>query len=133
MDKTAWGFRGEWYVTGDMVSRDADGFFTYGGRADDMLKVSGRWLATREVEECLTGHPAVSEAAVVGVVDSDGLTKPHAFVVTATPPEPGLAPRLQSWVKGRLEPYKYPREVTFLSELPRTHLGKIDRGALRRR
>ncbi|MDA0373647.1 MAG: benzoate-CoA ligase family protein [Planctomycetota bacterium] len=131
LEKTEWGFRGEWYVSGDLVTRDADGWFTYGGRADDMLKVSGRWLATREVEECLEEHPAVKEAAVVGVVDADGLTKPHAFVVPVTA-SPELGDELQSWVKERLEPYKYPRQVMLLDDLPRTHLGKVDRGQLRR-
>lgn len=131
LEKTEWGFRGEWYVSGDLVTRDADGWFTYGGRADDMLKVSGRWLATREVEECLEEHPAVKEAAVVGVVDADGLTKPHAFVVPVAA-SPELGDELQAWVKERLEPYKYPRQVMFLDDLPRTHLGKVDRGQLRR-
>ncbi|MEY2983269.1 MAG: hypothetical protein RL562_3496 [Planctomycetota bacterium] len=131
LEKTEWGFRGEWYVSGDLVTRDADGWFTYGGRADDMLKVSGRWLATREVEECLEAHPAVREAAVVGIVDADGLTKPHAFVVPAGA-APDLADTLQAWVKERLEPYKYPRQVVLLEDLPRTHLGKVDRGQLRK-
>jgi benzoate-CoA ligase family protein len=131
LEKTEWGFRGEWYVSGDLVTRDADGWFTYGGRADDMLKVSGRWLATREVEECLEAHPAVKEAAVVGVVDADGLTKPHAFVVPVEDRD-GLADALQVWVKERLEPYKYPRQVVLLDDLPRTHLGKVDRGQLRK-
>ncbi|MCB1057153.1 MAG: benzoate-CoA ligase family protein, partial [Acidobacteria bacterium] len=89
MDKTRQAFRGEWYVSGDMVERDADGYFTYRGRADDLLKVSGRWLATREVEECLALHPEVEEAAVVGVVDGNGLTVPKAFVVA-----PGAGPEL---------------------------------------
>jgi len=130
MEKSQAAFRGEWYVSGDMISRDADGVFFYGGRADDMLKVSGRWLATREVEECLSLHEAVREAAVVGVVDADGLTKPRAFVVSPEPSD-ALASELQTFVKERLEPYKYPRDVVFLDELPRTHLGKVDRGKLR--
>ncbi|MAE75942.1 MAG: benzoate--CoA ligase [Planctomycetes bacterium] len=130
LEKTMRGFRGEWYVSGDLITRDADGWFTYGGRADDMLKVSGKWLATREVEDCLSAHPAVKEAAVVGVVDEDGLTKPHAFVVAAEAASE-LEVTLQDWVKERLEPYKYPRCVVVLDDLPRTHLGKIDRGKLR--
>ena len=132
LEKTAWGFRGEWYVSGDLVTRDAEGWFTYGGRSDDMLKVSGKWLATREVEDCLEDHPAVQEAAVVGIVDADGLTKPHAFVVVGHTEETDLGATLQAWVKDRLEPYKYPREVVFLEDLPRTHLGKVDRGQLRK-
>jgi benzoate-CoA ligase len=130
MEKTAAGFRGEWYVSGDMICRAADGTFTYCGRADDMLKVSGKWLATREVEERLERHPAVKEAAVVGVPDEAGLTKPHAYVV-AEGPGPELAAALQQFVKDQLEPYKVPRRIEFLSDLPRTHLGKVDRGKLR--
>ncbi len=131
MDKTKQGFRGEWYVSGDMVRRDADGYFTYCGRADDLLKVSGKWLAPQEVENCLLQHPAVKEVAVVGVVGEHGLVKPHAFVV-ATAAHHGLAEELQAFVRERLEPYKYPREVIFLDALPRTHLGKVDRARLRR-
>lgn len=139
MDRTREAFRGEWYVSGDLVSRDADGYFTYGGRADDMLKVSGKWLSPREVEDCLLQHPAVREVAVVGVTDDAGLVKPRAVVVPepgpedAPLPEPdGLTAELQAFVKERLEPYKYPREVVFVEALPRTHLGKVDRGRLRR-
>jgi len=118
-------------VSGDMVRRDADGYFTYCGRADDLLKVSGKWLAPQEVENCLLQHPAVKEVAVVGVVGEHGLVKPHAFVV-ATAAHHGLAEELQAFVRERLEPYKYPREVIFLDALPRTHLGKVDRARLRR-
>ena len=132
MEKTKQGFLGEWYVSGDMVRRDVDGYFTYCGRADDLLKVSGKWLAPQEVENCLLEHPAVQEVAVVGVVGEHGLVKPHAFVVARERRE-GLAEELQAFVRGRLEPYKYPREVTFLEALPRTHLGKVDRARLRRR
>jgi len=130
MEKTRAGFRGEWYVSGDLIRRDADGYFTYCGRADDMLKVSGKWLSPQEVEGCLLQHPAVREAAVVGVVSAQGLTKPHAFVV-ATAPSPALGEELKAFVRERLEPYKAPREVIFLDTLPRTHLGKVDRGRLR--
>lgn len=130
MEKTAQAFQGEWYVSGDMIRRDADGYFTYCGRGDDMLKVGGRWLAPQEVENCLLQHPVVKEAAVVGVVDEHGLTKPHAFVI-ATTRHPGLAEELKAFVRDRLEPYKAPREVVFLDDFPRTHLGKVDRGRLR--
>ena len=157
MDKTVEAFRGEWYVSGDMIVRDTDGYFTYCGRGDDMLKVSGKWLAPGEVENCLLQHPAVDEVAVVGVVDEQGLTKPHAFVIlredehdalpaagsAASPGADGsehvgagreaLAAQLKAFVRDRLEPYKYPREVIFVDELPRTHLGKVDRGALKAR
>ncbi len=138
MEKTCRAFRGEWYVSGDLVSRDAEGWFTYAGRADDMLKVSGKWLSPREVEDCLLRHPAVREVAVVGVTDEKGLVKPRAVVVCQ--PDAGgavgsggepLAEQLQAFVRERLAPYKYPREVVFVEELPRTHLGKVDRGRLR--
>ena len=135
MEKTCQAFQGEWYVSGDMVSRDADGYFTYAGRGDDMLKVSGKWLSPREVESSLLEHPAVGEVAVVGVTDESGLTKPHAFVVLeegVSPEVPeALAEELKAYVRDRLAAYKYPRTVTFLDSLPRTHLGKVDRGALR--
>jgi benzoate-CoA ligase family protein len=131
MEKTARAFRGEWYVSGDMIRMDADGYVTYCGRGDEMLKVSGKWLAPQEVESCLLQHPAVAEAAVVGVADGHGLIKPRAFVV-ARQRDDGLADALKAFVRERLEPYKHPREVVFLDKLPRTHLGKVDRGALRR-
>jgi acyl-coenzyme A synthetase/AMP-(fatty) acid ligase len=142
MNRTMEAFRGEWYVSGDMISRDADGVFTYAGRADDMLKVSGKWLAPGEVESCLLEHPDVAEVAVVGVVGDSGLTVPRACVVRRngpgaaaqpddTPGDAALAEALRGWVRERLEPYKYPREVVFLDALPRTHLGKVDRAALR--
>ncbi|MFQ5678060.1 MAG: benzoate-CoA ligase family protein [Gemmatimonadota bacterium] len=156
MEQTMEAFRGEWYVSGDMVRRDADGYFTYCGRGDDMLKVSGKWLSPVEVEECLLEHPAVREVAVVGVVGPDGLTKPHAYVVPAVSREEGsgasgeaggvreearealegagaeLEEELQAFVRERLAPYKYPRRVIFVEALPRTHLGKVDRGRIRR-
>ncbi|HEV2670195.1 MAG TPA: benzoate-CoA ligase family protein [Gemmatimonadales bacterium] len=130
MDKTQAAFRGEWYVSGDLIRRDAEGYFTYCGRADELLKVGGKWLAPQEVEGCLLQHPMVKEVAVVGVQDATGLTKPHAFVV-ATEERPGLAEELQAFARERLEPYKAPRAVKFLSVLPRTHLGKVDRAKLR--
>lgn len=132
MEKTKHGFRGEWYVSGDIVRRDADGYFTYCGRADDLLKVSGKWLSPQEVENCLLQHPAVKEVAVVGVVGEQGLVKPHAFVVVNVRRD-GLAEELQAFVRERLEPYKYPREVIFVDALPLTHLGKVDRARLRAR
>jgi benzoate-CoA ligase family protein len=130
MEKTRAAFRGEWYVSGDLIRRDKDGYFTYCGRADELLKVGGKWLAPQEVEGCLLQHPLVKEVAVVGIEDASGLTKPHAFVV-ATEQRPGLAEELQGFARERLEPYKAPRSVQFLDALPRTHLGKVDRGRLR--
>jgi len=130
MEKTMQGFRGEWYVSGDLVRIDAEGYVTYCGRGDEMLKVSGKWLAPQEVEGCLLQHPAVAEAAVVGVADANGLVKPHAYVVPRARRD-GLAEELRTFVRDRLEPYKHPREVVFVDSLPRTHLGKVDRGRLR--
>jgi benzoate-CoA ligase family protein len=129
MDDTIHAFRGEWYVSGDMLRRNPDGTFTYCGRSDDMLKVGGRWLSPAELENCLMMHDAVREVAVVGAQNTDGLVKPCAFVVSGSP-SPALANELQELAKSRLEPYKYPREVVFLDALPRTHLGKVDRAAL---
>lgn len=133
MEKTKRAFRGEWYVSGDMIRKDADGYFTYCGRGDDMLKVGGKWLAPAEVENCLLKHPATAECAVVGVSDESGLVKPHAWVLTREgAARPGLAEELKAFVRENLEPYKAPREVFVVDSLPRTHLGKIDRGKLRR-
>ena len=128
--KSQQAFRGRWYVSGDMISIDADGYVTYAGRGDDMLKVGGKWLAPAEVENCLLTHEAVKECAVVGV-EVDGLIKPHAFVVVKGDAESDLAERLMQYVREQLEPYKAPRRVRFMPDLPRTHLGKIDRGQLR--
>jgi acyl-coenzyme A synthetase/AMP-(fatty) acid ligase len=129
LEKTMQAFRGEWYVSGDMLQKNPDGTFTYAGRGDDMLKVGGKWLAPGEVENCLLTHPSVKECAVVGVVDGSGLTKPQAFVV---PEGDADEDTLKAWVRDQLEPYKSPRKITFLSSLPRTHLGKVDRGKLRK-
>ena len=130
-DRTQEAFRGEWYVSGDLIAMDADGYVTYCGRGDELLKVSGKWLAPAEVEGCLLQHAAVVEAAVVGRADANGLTKPIAFVV-ARERRAGLDAELQAFVRERLDAYKAPREVTFVDALPRTHLGKVDRGRLRR-
>lgn len=130
-DKSLQAFRGEWYVSGDMISMDADGYVTYGGRGDDMLKVGGKWLSPAQVENCLLEHPAVKECAVVGVSDAQGLVKPHAFVI-ARESTPELAAQLVDFVRNQLEPYKAPRVVHVVADLPRTHLGKIDRGKLRK-
>jgi benzoate-CoA ligase family protein len=129
LDDTIRAFRGDWYLSGDMLRRNTDGTFTYCGRSDDMLKVGGKWLSPGELENCLLTHAAVREVAVVGATNADGLVKPCAFVVSASP-SPALARELQELARSRLEPYKYPREVIFLDALPRTHLGKVDRAAL---
>jgi benzoate-CoA ligase family protein len=129
-DKSAETFRGEWVVTGDLLARDEDGYFSYCGRADDVLKVGGRWVVPQEVESCLIRHPAVAECAVVGVANEDGLTKPRAYVVVRER-RAGLEEELKAWVIQELAAYKHPREILFVDDLPRTHLGKVDRGKLR--
>src|SRR3970282_1619178 len=120
--------RGEGYVSGDMLKKDADGYYVYAGRGDDMLKVAGKWLSPGEVENCLLTHARVKECAVVGVVDEHGLVKPHAHVVAQGAPSEQLGEELKAWVRERLQPYKAPRRVIFADSLPRTHLGKVDRG-----
>ena len=134
-EETTRAFRDGWYVSGDMISMDQDGWVTYCGRSDDMLKVSGKWLSPKELESCLLAHPSVREVAVVGARTTDGLVKPHAWVILKAEATPAvnLEEELKEWARTRLQPYKYPREVTFVEELPRTHLGKVDRGALARR
>jgi benzoate-CoA ligase family protein len=131
MEKTQATFRGEWVVTGDLVSCDDEGWFRYHGRGDDVLKVAGKWFSPSEVEACLLRHPAVAECAVVGVTDENGLVKPHAWVIPGDRRE-GLGRELSDFVARELQPYKAPREVHLVDSLPRTHLGKVDRGKLRR-
>jgi benzoate-CoA ligase len=130
--KTKATFAGEWTKSGDKYTADADGFYTYGGRSDDMLKVGGIYVSPFEVEGCLMTHPAVFEAAVIGVMDGDELVKPKAFVVLK-PGEAATEADLQSHVKQALAPYKYPRWIEFVSELPKTATGKIQRFRLRQR
>ena len=132
MPATMEAFRGEWFAAGDLVRRDDDGYIHYVGRADDAVKVGGKWLLPGEVEDCLLEHPEVLEAAVIGVPDADGLTKPVAFVVAADPGRDDIEARLVEHVLERLEPYKRPRRVVLLEQMPRTHLGKMNRAELRR-
>lgn len=132
-DKTLRTFHGPWLRTGDRYTQDADGYYTYSGRADDMLKVGGIWVAPFEVEQALSSHEAVLEAAVVGHPDDRGLIKPKAFVVLTDPSRAGaaLADALKAHVKATLAPYKYPRFIEFIDELPKTATGKIQRFKLR--
>ncbi len=123
-------FHGPWTRTGDKYFQDSDGYYVYAGRSDDMLKVSGNWVSPFEVESALVAHPAVLEAAVVGHADADRLVKPKAFVVLREGAKAG-AEELQQFVKDRLAPYKYPRWVEFVPELPKTATGKIQRFKLR--
>ncbi|MBA2961161.1 MULTISPECIES: benzoate-CoA ligase family protein [Ramlibacter] len=128
--KTKATFAGEWTRSGDKYTRDADGYYTYGGRSDDMLKVGGIYVSPFEVEACLGTHPAVLEAAVIGVADSDQLVKPKAYVVLK-PGQSASEEQLQQHVKNQLAPYKYPRWIAFVPELPKTATGKIQRFKLR--
>jgi acyl-coenzyme A synthetase/AMP-(fatty) acid ligase len=127
-EQTAEAFRGEWFVGGDLISIDQDGYVTHRGRADDAIKVKGKWFRPQEVESTLLDHKAVRECAVVAVNDPDGLAKPVAFVVAEGVEEQELI----DWVLSRLEPYKHPRRVYFVDRLPQTHLGKVDRSALKK-
>jgi benzoate-CoA ligase len=125
-------FQGEWTKTGDKYSIDERGCYVYAGRSDDMLKVSGIYVSPFEVEATLMQHPAVLECAVFGKIDADGLTKTKACVVRKA----GFTvveAELQAFVKDRLAPYKYPRFIEFLDELPKTATGKIQRFRLRER
>jgi acetyl-CoA synthetase len=135
-DKTAETMRAEgWIYTGDRFVRDADVFHFFRGRADDLVKVSGQWVYPLEVELCLAEHPAVRECAVLAVAQADGLTTLKAFVVLAdnVAGKDAVTRGLQDFVKGKLLPYKYPRIVDYLAELPKTGTGKIDRQALLKR
>jgi benzoate-CoA ligase len=125
-------FQGAWTKSGDKYVRNADGSYTYAGRSDDMLKVSGIYVSPFEVESTLVQHPSVLEAAVIGVPDAQGLTRTKAFVVLKTGAQATEA-ELQAFVKDRLAPYKYPRLIEFLAELPKTATGKIQRFKLRAR
>jgi benzoate-CoA ligase family protein len=132
-EKTKETLYGPWIQTGDKYYQDADGYFWYCGRADDMLKVGGIWVSPVEVEATLVKHSAVLEAAVVGREDSDRLVKPKAFVVLKEPvgDPAGLAEELKTFVKDKIAPYKYPRWIEFVSDLPKTATGKIQRFKLR--
>src|SRR5262249_5298458 len=128
-------FLGPWTRSGDKYVEDKDGYFTYCGRTDDMMKVSGMYVSPAEVESALMAHPSVLEAAVVGQLDDEKLTKPKAYVVLkpGTAASPALAEELQAQVKQRLAGYKYPRWIEFIDELPKTATGKIQRFKLRAR
>ena len=132
-EKTKQTIEGNWIKTGDKYTQDADGYYWYAGRSDDMLKVGGLWVSPIEVEGALVAHPAVLECGVVGCEDRDALVKPIAFVVLreAGAATDELARSLQQFVRERLAEYKRPRWVEFVSELPKTATGKIQRFRLR--
>lgn len=129
-DKTRETFQGEWTKSGDKYVRNAQGYYTYSGRSDDMLKVSGLYVSPFEVEATLMQHSAVLECAVIGKEDEEGLTKSKAFVVLKPGQQTDEA-TLKAFVKDRLAPYKYPRFIEFVGELPKTATGKIQRFRLR--
>jgi benzoate-CoA ligase len=125
-------FQGGWTKSGDKYSCDADGYYTYAGRSDDMLKVSGIYVSPFEIEATLAQHPSVLESAVIGKPDADGLIKTKAFIVL----KPGTAlssDDIKGFVKERLAAYKYPRFIEFVDDLPKTATGKIQRFRLRER
>ena len=128
--KTKSTFAGEWTKSGDKYTVDAEGYYTYGGRSDDMLKVGGIYVSPFEVEACLMTHPAVLEVAVIGAPDADGLIKPRAYVVLKNGQDAN-ADILRAHVKRHLAPYKTPRWIEFAQELPKTATGKIQRFKLR--
>ena len=126
-------FAGDWCTTGDQFHADAEGYFWYHGRTDDMLKVSGIFVSPAEIENCLLQHNAVEECAVVGHHDGDGLVKPKAFVVlrAGRAPDRAMEEDIKSFVKNKLALYKYPRWVEFVESLPKNDRGKIDRKQLK--
>jgi benzoate-CoA ligase family protein len=134
-DKTAETMRNDWIWTGDRFDRDADGFYYFRGRADDLIKVSGQWVYPLEVELCLADHPKVKECAVLGLELPDRRMTLKAFVSLAAdiPLNEVTTVELQAFVKKKLVPYKYPRSIEYLAELPKTGTGKIDRQALKNR
>jgi benzoate-CoA ligase len=132
-EKTKHTFQGPWTRSGDKYAVDEEGYYVYGGRSDDMLKVSGIYVSPAEVEAALVSHEAVLEAAVVGKEDEQKLIKPKAYIVLkqGQAPSDSLKSLLQQHVKDKLAPYKYPRWIEFLPELPKTATGKIQRFKLR--
>jgi len=128
-------FQGDWYLTGDRAQRDADGYYWFVGRGDDVIKSAGYRIGPFEVESALIEHPAVLEAAVVGKPDTLRGQIVKAFVVLRAghTPNEALQRELQEHCKSSTAPYKYPREIEFLAELPKTISGKIRRVDLRQR
>jgi benzoate-CoA ligase family protein len=132
-ERTAQTMQGDWLDTGDTYVRDEDGYYRHCGRSDDMLKVGGLWCSPIEIESRLIDHPSVLEAAVVGIPDPSGNLKPEAWIVlrAGVAASDALADELMIHCKSHLAPYKFPREVHFIAELPKTATGKIQRYLLR--
>jgi benzoate-CoA ligase len=126
-------FAGDWCTSGDQFHVDADGYYWYHGRTDDMLKVGGIFVAPAEIENCLLQHDAVVECAVIGQEDADGLIKPKAFIVAreGLATSENLVNEIKEFVKERLALYKYPRWIEFLDSLPKNDRGKVDRKLLK--
>jgi benzoate-CoA ligase len=126
-------FQGEWCTSADIFRRDADGYYYFEGRDDDLLKVSGIWVSPLEIENVLLDHPAVAEACVIGREDEERLVKPHAFIVLRTGEQGGeaLSSALKQHVKSRLAPYKYPRWFEWRDALPKNDRGKVARKLLK--
>jgi benzoate-CoA ligase family protein len=129
---------GEWLRTGDMFWQDAEGYFYFAGRSDDMLKVAGQWVSPAEVEALLVEHPDVVEAGVIGATGDDGLVRPRAFVVLRGGRSPAsaadaqaLETELSAWVRQRAAGHKVPRTFAFVADLPKTATGKVQRFRLR--
>jgi benzoate-CoA ligase family protein len=133
LDQSRRAFVGEWFRTGDVYTRDAEGFYHHHGREDDAFKVAGQWVAPARVESVLLRHPAVAEAGVVGAPEPGGLVKPFAFVVAREPgaAEPGFRAELLTLLSAALAPHEQPRDLVIVSELPRTATGKLQRFKLR--
>jgi acetyl-CoA synthetase/medium-chain acyl-CoA synthetase len=134
-DATAGCYRGQWYLTGDCAYTDKDGYFWFVARADDIITSAAYRIGPFEVENALMEHPAVAEVAVIGKPDPDRTEIVKAFIVLAAGYQPTdeLTRELQEHTKRATAPYKYPREIEFIDELPKTHTGKIRRTELRRR
>ncbi len=126
-------YLGPWLKSGDKYICDEDGYYTYAGRSDDMIKVSGQYVSPVEVENILSQHQAVLEAAVIGVADDQGLIKTTAYVVlrSGNMADAAIQAELQAYVKANLAPFKYPRTIHFIDDLPKTATGKIQRFRLR--
>ena len=132
-EKTASTLVDGWFDTGDVFIRDADGYYVYCGRSDDMLKVGARWVSPFEIESAIVRHPDVLEAAVIGRADDAGLIKPEAWVVLSArgAARGRIAEEIRALCKQELAPYKYPRWIQFVDELPKTATGKVQRYKLR--
>jgi benzoate-CoA ligase len=130
-DHTRRAFADGWFKTGDLVTRDADGFYHHQGRADDVFKVAGQWVAPADVERVLLAHPGVAEVAVVGAAEAGGLVKPFAFVVAKTKHGGRLTDELAALAAAGLLPHQRPRRIALVDELPRTATGKLQRFVLK--